>query len=479
LSWWNRPAGVREVLGLALPMVVSTLSWTMMTFIDSVILQRYVSGEAMSAQFSASVVWFTMLSLFWGVCTYVSTFASQYYGDGQYQKIGPITWQGVWLAVLFAPLAAAAVPLAPSFFAEHGTEVTALEIRFFQILCWGACGMLAAQALEAFFSGQGRTRVVMCVDALAVVVNLILACVLVIGLGGVQSWGADGAAWATVVAQWSRAAMYFVLLLRRRHREEFGTLSGMRFNPKLMARLIRYGGPSGVQMALDVGGFAVFVQMVGKLGTEEFQATSLVFRVSHVAFMPVWGLGMATAVLVGQKLGENRPDLARRAASTTLALALAYMGAMSLMFTLTPDIFLNQFFGHGEVVKSAAEVRPLVVQLLFFVAAYNMFDAAIIILVSVLRGAGDTQFVMLVSACMACILAAGSWATVEQLNLDLYAAWTFITGWVWALAVIYVVRYRQGRWQSMRVIEQVHHAPLVHEGEQDDPALAAAAVAID
>jgi MATE family multidrug resistance protein len=457
-SWWRRPAGGREVLALALPMVVSTLSWTLMTFIDRMILQ-HVSGAAMSAAFSASIIWFAMLSLLWGICSYASTFVSQYYGDQQYDHIGPVVWQGVWLAALFSPIAIGARLIAPSLFADHSPEISALEIRFFQILCWGAPGMLAAQSLEAFFSGQGRTRVVMLVDAAAVLVNLILACVLVLGWGGVTSWGMEGAAWATVAAQWSRAAIYTWLVLGADNRRRFNTLS-MRLQAPMMARLLRFGGPSGVQMLLDVGGFAVFVQMIGKLGLVETNATSLVFSISHVAFMPVWGLGMATVVLVGQKLGEDRPELATRAAGTTLRMALGYMLLMSLLFSLAPNVFLSGFFSHDAIdAADQLAVRQLAIKLLLFVSAYNICDAAIIIFVSVLRGAGDTRFVMFVSAVMAAILAGTTWLGVEKWKLDVYALWTLITVWVYALAVIYVLRYYQGKWRAMRVIDQVHAHP--------------------
>ena len=72
---------------------------------------------------------------------------------------------------MFAPIALAIAPLAPKLFALHDAETAALEVRFFKVLCWGAPGMLAAQAMEAFFSGRERTWVVMCVDAAAVVLN--------------------------------------------------------------------------------------------------------------------------------------------------------------------------------------------------------------------------------------------------------------------------------------------------------------------
>ncbi|BBO33504.1 MATE family efflux transporter [Lacipirellula parvula] len=480
-SWWSRPAGGREVLQIAVPMVVTTLSWTLMNFIDSAILMQ-VSGTAMAAAYQAGIIWFAALSLFWGICSYSSTFVAQYFGDEQPNKIGPAVWQGVWLALSFSLLVPVAQWFAPRLFDlfGHEEELARMEALFFQILCYGAPGMLMAQSLECFYSGRGKTWVVMLVDAGAVMVNLILAVVLVQGWFGIESWGIAGAAWATVLAQWCRAVSFAALVLMPANRAAFNT-ADMKPDGQLLRRMIRFGGPSGAQMMLDVTGFALFMMFVATIGVAEAEATSLAFRVSQVAFMPVWGLGMATAVLVGQKLGEDRPELAQRAARTTLSMSLVYMGAISLVFVFAPRVFLQTFFTHGEVPAASvaeevspgdakpqaagleeepakAEVEAMTSYLMRFVAAYNMFDAAVIILVSVLRGAGDTRFVMIVSCFMSTLMWLGSLVGVYVLKFDVYAAWWFIAIWVSTLAVVYVLRYRTGKWQAMRVIDQVHHA---------------------
>jgi MATE family multidrug resistance protein len=82
----------------------------------------------------------------------------------------------------------------------------------------------------------------------------------------------------------------------------------------------------------------------------------------------------------------------------------------------------------------------------------------VIIFVSVLRGAGDTRFVMINSFIMASLMALGTYIGVNKLGFTVYDAWWFIAIWVFALAVIYVLRYRTGKWQEMRVIDQIHHA---------------------
>ena len=228
--------------------------------------------------------------------------------------------------------------------------------------------------------------------------------------------------------------------------------------------MIRFGGPSGVQMMLDISGFAIFMMFVAEIGAAEAEATSLAFRISQVAFMPVWGFGMATAVLVGQKLGEDRPDLAVRAARTTLSLSLVYMGVISLVFVLAPRLFLQTFFTHGEApaatasVPTGVDVEAMTSYLMRFVAAYNMFDAAVIIFVSVLarrrrHAVRDVRELFHVDPHGDRHLYWRPCARFQRLW-----RWWFIAIWVCALAVIYVARYRTGKWQAMRVIDQIHHA---------------------
>jgi MATE family multidrug resistance protein len=60
-SLLNGPSGVREVFGVAFPLIISSFSWTVMALVDRMML-RWVNGDSMSAAFQANLVWFTLLS---------------------------------------------------------------------------------------------------------------------------------------------------------------------------------------------------------------------------------------------------------------------------------------------------------------------------------------------------------------------------------------------------------------------------------
>jgi MATE family multidrug resistance protein len=452
-QWWVRPCGGRDVLRLAMPLVLSSLSWTILTFIDRMFLMWW-SQDSLAASFPAALLWWTSLCFPLGMCMYASTFVSQYFGAGQHHKIGPAVWQAVWVGVMATPVILLLVmPLAGPIFraAGHSAAVRAQEIQYFHILCAGSAAMLISYAFSAFYSGQGRTSVVMVIDCFAALANIVLDYLWIFGHGGFAAYGIEGAAWATVVALWARVLVYVVLLVARRNRVEFGSMR-MAINGGMMKRLISYGGPSGLQMFLEIIGFTAFVFLVGSLGDTELAATNLAFNVSSLAFMPVFGLGTAASIIVGQQLGRNDPDLAARGTWTTMCLAVAYMLLVSLLYVAVPDLFLYGFFA-SEGVQGAEETRAIAVVLLRYVAAYNLFDALNLVFVSAIKGAGDTRFVFAVSLAMAIVLAAGTWVGLAVFDVGLHGCWALVTVWISLLGLIYLARFLNGRWRTMRVIE--------------------------
>src|SRR5206468_1320407 len=165
-------------------------------------------------------------------------------------------------------------------------------------------------AVNGFFSGRGQTWTVLGIEAFGTAVNVALALVLIFGRAGFPEMGIAGAGWATVAGSWASALLAVGLLLRRRYRAEFATASGWRLERQLFGRLMKYGGPAGAQVFLDVLVFNAFVQLVGRLGEAAMGATTLTVRLNMIAFLPLMGLGQAVGILVGQGLGADQPDLA-------------------------------------------------------------------------------------------------------------------------------------------------------------------------
>ena len=452
-TWWSSAGGGGEVLRLALPLVISTSSWTLMYFIDRVFLGWH-DPDALAASLPAAMVSFLIICFFLGVAAYVNTFVSQYHGAHHPERIGLAVWQGIGVGIMVLPVAVLTIPLAPWLFrlVGHSDSVQALEVRYFQLIALGLCAMVFSQALSSFFTGRGKVRTVMFVDLAAAGVNIVLDYCWIFGEFGFPAWGMDGAAYATVVAHWFQASTFFVLFLLPKHRAQFGTWSGRRWDGELFGRLWRFGAPAGLQMLLDVSGFTIFVMFLGRLGPTELTVTNLVFNINNLAFIPMLGMGIATTTLVGQRLGENRPELAARATWSAFTLAAIYVSSIGIMYVFAPDLLLS-IHGMNMDAEQYETLRATSVVLLRFVAVYCLFDMMIIVFVGALKGAGDTRFILYTSLTAAVAVAGGTWIVIEVLQWGLYAGWYVITTVIVCLGTTYMLRFIQSRWRNMRVIE--------------------------
>jgi MATE family multidrug resistance protein len=458
LGCWRRPGGVREVLFLAFPMVISTASTTILQFTDRLFLTNY-SQDALAASLPAGILQWTMMSFFFGVAMYVNTFVAQYQGAQRPKRIGVAVWQGILLGLIASPFILATIPLAPAIFrlAGHDPAVQAMEVTYFQILTLATPAQLVSIAISAFYSGRGNTRVVMYVNTFVACLNGVLAYAWINGNLRSQSWGIAGAGWSTTIAYWVGAAIWLALFLQTKYRVEFGTWPAKLYDRDLFRRLLRFGAPQGLQFTAEVGGFALFMMIVGNLGSLELAASSLALNVNMLAFMPALGIAIAAETLVGQRLGENEPDLAARSTWSAFFLALVYTSILALVFFFFGEWLLVLHGQNNKDPESFLELKHMTVTLLKFVAAYCLFDSANIVFSFAIKGAGDTKFVLKTTFIMSGMPVVAAWIGTRYFGLGIKWCWVALTGWILALGIIYVLRFLSGKWRTMRVIE---HAPL-------------------
>jgi MATE family multidrug resistance protein len=450
-----RDGGTGELLRLALPFILSNSFWTLQITIDRILLSR-LSSESVGAAMAAALLFWTPLTLLQNTANFAITFVAQYVGAGRSRRVGPAVWQALHFSVVAGVAFLGLVPLAGPLVAlgSHSAEVRALEETYFRCLCFSALPTLVVAAVGSFFAGRGDSWTVLLINAVGMVVNGLLGYAWIFGRWGLPALGIAGAGWATVFGSSTSAVLALALMLRRRYREEFATLAGWRFEGDLMRRLVRYGLPSGLLYACDCLAFTVFLFLVGRLGDAELAASSIAFTINMVAVLPMLGVGQGVSVLVGQRLGQDRPDLAERTTWTGFRLAWLYMTAVAALYVLFPQLFVSLFRG-GEDPDRFARVAVLVPVLLRFVAVYSVFDSMNLVFSFALKGAGDTRFVMAASLLLAWPLMVFPTGAAWELGWGIYWAWTFASAYIVALALTFLWRFRCGKWKAMRVIEAV------------------------
>jgi multidrug resistance protein, MATE family len=448
-----KEGGMAEMIAISLPMVVSSACDTVMVFTDRLFLAR-LDPELMNAVMAGGLASFVMGSFFVGLLGYTTALVAQHLGAGRKRDCAVVATQALFFAALAYPLILLARPLAYEGMARMGLpeEQLSAQILYLDILLYGSIFGLARTALSGFFSGIGRTRVVMVASFASMIANVGFSYLLVFGALGFPQMGIRGAAYATIIS----GALGFVILavayLSRRNRAEYDIGSSFRFDRVLAGKLLRFGSPTGAEIFLNVLAFNIMIMVFHSLGPVAATATTVVFNWDFVSFVPLMGIGIGVTSLVGRFMGAGRPDLAHRSTLAGLKLGLIYSFCIFVLFAGFPGPLVEVFrpIGHSPVFDEAA---PTAIFMVRMAAVYVMSDTLLCIFISALRGAGDTRWAMFASVALHWMMLAALTVLLRVFHVSPETGWVAVVFFFLLFSSIVILRYRQGKWRSLRVVE--------------------------
>ena len=451
---------LRYMFALAGPMIITTISFTVMQFVDRFMVSR-LGTDALAAILPAGVASFLPASFAIGVIAAVGTFVSQSLGRGEREKCSSYCWQSIWMGLVYFGLVIMVMwPLADELFTVlgHEPEVVALEVVYLRIVLLAQVPAVLIWSSSQFFIGIHRPMVVMYAALAGQVVNIGANYVLIFGKLGLPVMGIAGAAWGTFLGIAVGATIRMGMFLSLGVHRDYGSRSSVAVQWHKMLDLLKVGVPTGLELLVNVSLWGMLLLgFVGTFGKEPLASTSAVFSCANVSVMPVIGLRMALTVAVGKAIGARRKETAVKQTAVCLKVALFYMGSIGLAFLLFRERIMGFWSSDSLVIASGA-------QILIFAAIYQVFHAVRIIYSGSLRGAGDTLWVAIMSGLGSVgILGAGGWAMVEFFpGLGPAGSWSAATASIVAVGLANRWRFKSNRW---REIDLFSNPTVVCRGE--------------
>lgn len=448
------PGGIREMVAIALPMVVSSACETVMIFTDRLFLSR-LGPQQMSAAMGGGLTSFMLTTFVLGLTGYTTALVAQYLGANRKERCALAVTQALIISILAWPFIVAARPLGLWLFEVMNIPAEQLipQRQYFNILLSGTLIGLLRNTLSCFFSGIGKTRVVMVSALSAMWINVAANYLLIFGKLGFPALGIRGAAYGTLIGGFCGlavlAAVYFGPWVRRQYTI---TRHAFRFDAGVMKKLMRFGYPAGVEFFLNLLAFDLLVMILHSYSLTTAAAITIVFNWDMVSFVPLIGVNIGVTSLVGRYMGAGQPDTAHRATLSGLKLAWMYSGCTMLVFALLPEYLVGLFCPKDEIALFA-EVFPMAVFMLRLAAVYVMADAVMLVFGGALRGAGDTFWAMCISVILHWILVVVLLALVKVWRIPPTASWVVLCCVFMFLSSLFYLRYRRGHWRTLRVVE--------------------------
>jgi MATE family multidrug resistance protein len=244
--------------------------------------------------------------------------------------------------------------------------------------------LLLFVVVRAYLQAQHVTRPMVVAMLIGNVFNLVSDIVLVFGYGPFPRMGVAGAALSTdlgAILQLAIVAWTVKSIHLPPH--DFGVLH--KANWPEIRQAIRLGTPVGLQMAAELGVFALVGLLAGHLGATDLAAHQLVLAFASLTFTIAVGVASAGSVRVGLAVGARDQPRTRTAGFAAIIGGTGFLLIGASIFALFPRAVAHLLTDEETVIAAS-------VPILLIAAVFQLSDGLQAIGAGVLRGAGDTVF---------------------------------------------------------------------------------------
>lgn len=409
----------KPLLVLSLPIVGSQMLQVAYNIADTYWLGR-VGPDAVAALTYSWAIVFLMISVGGGLTVAGTVLVAQYKGADSPDAAHHVAGQTLGFVTIVALTASiAGYLLAPTLMmlvgAEPGTDAFEYAVQYTRIIFIGAVFMFWFFIYDALSRGWGDTRTPLYLMAISVTINVVLDPFLILGfqgnpvftwvgmdgLGvrlytatGFEGYGVAGAAYATVFSRGTAAAIGLFILFTGRVGLR-PSLSDLLLDRETVTKILDIGGPTAIEQAFRASGITVLTAIVAVAGTDAVAAYGIATRLSSLLFLPALGLARGTETVVGQNLGADQVDRAKRA----VRLSCGLVAAVFVVVVAAAYPFAEPIAGFflDEEIGNAATVITMAAAFITIAGPSYIFLGIFQILLATFRGAGSTRTAMVLS----------------------------------------------------------------------------------
>lgn len=383
----------RQLLALAIPVILAQIAQTAMGFVDTVMAGGY-SATDMAAVAIGTSIWLPAILFGHGLLLALTPTIAQLNGSGRRDRIAHQVRQGFWLAGMVSVLVMVVLWNAGYIIhAMHNIDPQLADkaVGYLRALLWGAPGYLCFQVARNQCEGLARTKPGMVIGFIGLLVNIPVNYIFIYGHYGMPELGGVGCGVATASVYWVMFASMLLYVKRAhamrdiQHAQHFGKPDWA-----VIKRLTQLGLPIALALFFEVTLFAVVALLVSPLGIVDVAGHQIALNFSSLMFVLPMSLAAAVTIRVGYRLGQGSTLDAQTSAWTGIAVGVC-MAVVTAIFTVVMRKHIALLYNDNPQVVALASF------LMLLAAVYQISDSIQVIGSGVLRGYKDTRSIFFIT----------------------------------------------------------------------------------
>ena len=429
--YFRRSPFDREIFALAIPALGALASDPLVTLVDTVFVGRL--GPTPLGALGVNAAVFSFAFIIFNFLAYGTTpRVGRAIGRGDREGAGRIVMQAIMLALLAGIVATTVLltfsgPILRAMGASGDLFDQALT--YLRIRAFAGPALLLITAGHGAFRGYHDTKTPLVITLILNVINLILDPLFIFGFG----WGIAGAAWATVVAQWTGAMLFLGYLLVWK-REELGIRIVVPMLRELLP-FLKIGWELAVRTFALIGTLTIATAVATRIDVRAVAAHQVAAQLWMFMALVVDALAVSAQALVAGYIGKAQPRLARAVADRMLLFGLGIGLFLAGAFALASPFMPGWFTDDPAVAALVLSVFP-------FIIVMQPLNALVFVWDGIFMGIEDFRY-------LARAMLASALVAIAILLVVVPAGWGLQGVW-WGIVSLMLMRVMTLAWRYYR-----------------------------
>lgn len=431
----------KAVFLLAIPMILELSLESVFAVVDMFFVSKLGENAIATVGLTESVITI-VYSVAIGLSTAATAIVARRTGEKDYYSGAHAGAQAIMLSTIITII----LSVIGWYFAEDilrlmgASEAVVQDGAIFtKIMLGGSMAIMLLFLINGIFRGAGNAAMAMKSLWIASIINIIL-CPIFINI-----WGLKGAAIATVIGR-SSGVLYQCYYLFKGSNQLRLQVRHFTFDLGVIKNIVQVAWPATMQFIIASGSWIVLAKLVAETGGTSASAGYQV-AIRNVVFfiLPAWGLSNAAATLVGQNLGANQIERAKKSVMLTAKYNVIFMIGVTLLFIFFPKQIIGIFTQEPEIVDYA-------VTSLQIIGTGYIFYGIGMVMTQALNGAGDTKTPTIINfVCFWLIQIPLAYFLAKGLSLNATGAFIAIPVAETLIALVAWYYFKKGKWQTIKV----------------------------
>ena len=433
----------KQVLSIALPITLSILIPQLNLLINSIFLGK-VSEEALGNAGITGVFYLIFAVVGHGLNNAMQTVFSKNAGSGNPENFKTILSQGIRISLQFAAVGILFTWLIAPFIMQAVADAASYpqEMRFLKIRIFGLPFLYLFQMGNAFLVASLNSRYLIIAFICEAAVNIIFDYFLIFGHAGFTAIGFDGAAVASVIAEFAGMIVVFSVLIVTGLRNKYGLFKTLKFNKEINRQILQVSLPLVAQYVISVTTWLVFFLLLEGRGANAKAISNVMRNVFGIGGVFVWAFASTCNTMVSNLMGQKREADIIAAIKLITFWSIGFCAVPILILNIYPQVFFSLFGQNEDFIKEGTSVIRMVSLGMIFMSIANIWLNGV-------TGTGKTQTNLKIELVAISLYLSYTLYFMKVNYISLAMAWSNEFVYWTAIFTMSFIYLKSGKWKTV------------------------------